>query len=328
VSDDTRVRSSTYIAGGFGNLFTNVAFGLLVLLGIGAQLGVVATWRRGDIESPQAIFLFAFGVLLTVIGLWFFYARFVTLPAREQRIARISALHPDEPWLLNEAWAARKVIDRSSRASAIFLWIWTAGWWAGCGLIFGVNREKIVAEVTSSWGHMLLAAFFLFCGVSGLIAAVSMTLKWWRYGAATLHIDTLPGYLGNRFRGSILARVPENTPLEAEVVCERVTVIWVPTPKGGRRREETAEPLWSQSWPIEKDRMTRTKDGAAVIPIDVALPEGKPPFKLDADGAGIRWALNLRTDFEGAAKSGPTMPGAAKLERISVQYVIPVYAPR
>lgn len=325
MQDDTRVSTSTYIAGGFGNLFTNLAFGLMVLLGIAAQLGVMAAWRRGEIDGPQAIFLFAFSVLLTVIGLWFFYTRFVTLPAREQRLARISALHPDEPWLLNEEWAQRKVIDRSSRASAIFLWIWTAGWWGGCALIFGVNSEKILAAVSSSLWHMALAAFFIFCGVVGLIGAVSMTLKWWRYGASTLHIDTLPGYLGGRFRGSVFSRVPENTPLEAEIACERVTVLWVRTPKGGRRKEVTTEPIWSQSWPLERHRMTRTKDGAVIIPIDAELPNDQPPFEVDEEGAGIRWVLNMRTDFERAAKSGQTKPGAPNLERISAQFVIPVY---
>lgn len=326
MQDDTRVRTSTYIAGGFGSLLTNIVFGLMGLLGIAAQLGVISAWRRGDLGGPQAILLFLFSVLLTALGLWFFYARFVTIPAREQRIARISALHPDEPWLLNEAWAQRKVVDRGSLGVAVFLWIWSLGWLGFCALIWGVNRDKIIAAFHQSWGEAAFAVIFALCGLIGAWCAARSTLHWLRFGASTLHIDTLPGYLGDRFRGSIVARVPANIPLEAEVSCERVTVHWVRSAKGGRHKEMNFVPIWSRSWPLERDRMTRTKDGTVIIPIDAELPNDRPPVEVDEEGGGIRWVLNMRTDFERAAKSNGTTPGAAKLEGISAQFSIPVYA--
>lgn len=326
LQDDTRVRSSTYIAGGFASLITSLAFGLMALLGIAAQLGVMAAWRRGDIEGPQSIFLFLFSFLLAAIGLWFFYARFVTVPAREQRLARILELHPDEPWLLNEAWAQRKVVDHGSLAVAVFLWIWSAGWLGFCALIWSVNHDKIIAAFHQSWSEAALGVTLVLCGVLGVWCATRSTLHWWRFGASTLRIDTLPGYLGDRFRGSIVVRLPDHTPLEAEIACERVTVLWVRTAKGGRRKEMSTEPLWSKCWPLERDRMTRMKDGTVIIPIDVELPNNKPPFEVDENGAGIRWVLNLRTDFERVPKQMGAATDALNPAGISAEFVIPVYA--
>lgn len=304
----------------------NACFALLVLMGVVAQLGTIAAYRRGDMQPPEAIMVFAFAVALTIGGLWFFYQRYVVTPAREARAAKTAALYPNAPWMLNDAWAQRKVIDRSSLAASIFLWIWSAGWLAGCSLIWGMNSDKIIAAFHASWSEALLAAFLAFCGLLGVVCAVAMTLKWWRYGQSTLHIDTLPGYLGNRFRGTIAARLPADTPLELECACEHVTVLWERTPKGGRRKVLVPEPLWSHCWPLERERMTRKKDGSVIIPIDVALPEDKPPYALDAEGGGIRWMLRMRTDFEKLGLGKDNAKDAERIDAFSAEYAIPVYA--
>jgi hypothetical protein len=299
---------------------------LMVALGIAAQFGVMAAYRRGDMHIAGAILVFAFGVVLAGVGLWHLYERFVLTPRRQARLAKIEALHPGAPWMLNDAWAERKVVDRSGSAAAIFLWIWSAGWWGACALIWSVNHNKIIDAVSSSWGDAFVCLLLVSCGLIGLWCAIVMTIKWWRHGASTLNIDTLPAYLGNRFRGTVTARVPASMPLEGEVVCERVTVIWVRTPKNGRRKELAAQPLWSHTWALERDRMTRTKDGEVIIPIDVALPDDKPAFDLDDEGGGIQWKLSIRTDYEKAKPSLSKMDGQTGIDRYASEFLIPVYA--
>lgn len=249
MSDDTSSASSvltTLVA----SLLMYGFCALMVVMGIGGQVGVVSAYGRGDLGGPQAIFVFLFCAFLTGVGLAYFYVRHVMAPAQEGRLARAAALHPDAPWMLDERWAGRTVVDRSSLAVSVFLWIWNAGWWGACAFIWSVNREKILAAVSSSWTDAAFGIIFLGCGLIGLACAIGMTRRWWRYGKSTLNIDTLPGYLGQHFRGSIVARLAADTPLEAEIVCERVSVVWVRAAKGSRKRELTAEPLWSHCWPL------------------------------------------------------------------------------
>ncbi len=326
LANDTSNNAADGKLGPIPDVLMSVGAVFMAVLGIAAQVGVMAAYRRGDMHIAGAILLFAFGVVLAGVGLWALYERFVVTPRRDARRARIEALHPGAPWMLNEAWAERRVVDRSGATVAIFLWIWSAGWWGACALIWSVNHDKIIEAVTSSWGDAFVCAVLVGCGLIGVWTAIAMTIKWWRNGLSTLSIDTLPGYSGNRFRGTVTARVPVSMPLEAEVVCERVTVLWVRTPKNGRRKELVAQTVWSHEWALESDRMTRTKDGEVVIPIDVALPEGKPAFDLDDGGGGIQWKLHVRADYAKAEAGLSKLDKSSGTDRYASEFLIPVYA--
>jgi hypothetical protein len=326
LADDTSSNAAAEKLGTIPSVLTSIGAAVMVALGISAQLGVMAAYGRGDMHVAGAIILFGLGFALAGVGLWALYARFVVIPRQAARIARIAARHPGAPWMLDDAWAARKVVDRSGSAPAIFLWIWSAGWWGACALIWSVNRDKIIAAVQTSWGDAFVCSVLVGGGLLGVWCAIAMTIKWWRHGASTLNIDTLPAYTGNRFRGTVTARVPANMPLEAEIVCERVAVLWVRTPKGGRRKQLAEETVWSREWGLEGDRMTRTTDGRVIIPIDVELPVGKPSFDLDDAGGGIQWKLHVRTDYVKAAASASKKDRQKGIERYASEFLIPVYA--
>ncbi|MCK9910559.1 hypothetical protein MXD81_15540, partial [Microbacteriaceae bacterium K1510] len=100
----------------FGTAFVVGGFGFAAVLGIMAQIGAIGAYRRGDTDLPAAIAIFVFSLILTVIGLGYFYFRYAVMPVRDARTARRAALHPDAPWMLNEAWAGRTVTDRASLA--------------------------------------------------------------------------------------------------------------------------------------------------------------------------------------------------------------------
>jgi hypothetical protein len=324
VADDTSSRGiSARIAETFGTIFTFGGFGFAAVLGIMAQVGVIGAYRRGDADLPTAIAIFAFSLILSVIGVGYFYFRYAVMPMRDARTTRRAALHPDAPWMLDEAWAQRKVTDRASLAVAIFLWVWSVGWNGICAFIWTVNWDKIISAVHESWTDAAFAVVFPLCGLIGVLCAIGATLHWWRYGASTLHIDTLPGYLGDEFRGRIVTRMPSLVPLEVELVCERRYWYWTQS-SGRRTREWDTETIWSRAYPIDADRMMRLKDGTTTIPIDVPLPDDKPPCALDEEGAGIQWALAVHTDHERMPK--PAQPGAPRAVNYSARFLIPVYA--
>ncbi len=324
---------STVVTAPLGYFVLNAVVAVIVLAGVSTQLSVIVAYRRGDMHLSEAMLVLAMAAVITAAGLWHFYHRYVVVAARDAAAARTAALHPDAPWMLNSGWAARRLVDRSSRGAAAFLWIWVVGWWAGSALIFGVNRHEILASL-HTWSGALLALFFVSCGLLALACAVAMTRKWLRFGATSLSIDTLPGYLGDRFRGTVTAKLPDREPaLEAEIACERLTVTWTRTPKGGLRKDILTEPVWSHSWSLEQSRMARGKDGHIIIPIDVALPADQPQVEIDEEGGGVQWMLYLRDKRAGAAAekpSGPAAPtiGPAELGGFSAEFAIPVYARR
>ncbi len=331
--DETSRTGASAVTAPLGYLVLNVVVAVIALAALSTQLSVIVAYRRGDMQLAEAMLVFAIAAGVTGAALWYYYHRYVVVAARDTAAARIATLHPDAPWMLNSAWASRHLVDRSSRRRAVFLWIWVVGWWAGCALIFGINRDQIVASLFS-WSGALLGLFFVGCGLLALASAVAMTRKWLRYGATSLSIDTLPGHLGDRFRGKVTTRSPNPEPAyEAEIACERLTVTWTRTPKGGLRKEILSETVWSQRWSVERDRMVRGKDGDISFSIDVALPVDQPQVEIDEEGGGIQWMLYLRDERAGAAPVKPVGPaaptiGPAELGGFSAEFSIPVYSRR
>jgi len=306
----------------------HIGAGLAIVLGIVTQVALITSYRQGKLDLPAAILIFSLGAGLAAAGFWHYYSVFAVGAARRAQLAQKLEQNPGAPWLLDDAWAERKVVDRSGASTCIFLWVWTIGWWVFCGFLWDFNLQTIAAAAGRSWLEGLLIVFLVVAGILGLAAAIATTVRWFRYGASTLHIDSLPGYLGNRFRGSVSACIRDDAHLEAEVACERVSVVWIPAPKGGRSKKMIRTPLWAHRWPLERDRMTRMKNGDVIIPIDVPLPEDQPPYAIDADGAGIRWMLRIGRDLAAANPSDALVISAPGLGGFSAEYSIPVYARR
>jgi hypothetical protein len=302
-----------------GRIVVHIILGFVTLMGLAASIGGLAAYNRGETEFAAAVICTVVGAVFTAFGIGLSYVLFFVEPRRGAESARMAKLHPDAPWMLRPDWAARKVTDRSSLAVAIFLWVWSAGWCGAIALIWSVNSDKIIAAARESWGEAALGMIFPIGGLIGVLCAIGATRVWWRHGTSTLRIDTLPGYLGDEFRGSVTVRLPQPIALEAEIACERRTYHWVRTSKG-RRQEWSTEKVWSETHKIAADRLMRFKD-STTIPIDVPLPADKPPFDLDEEGVGIQWTLYVRTDYE--VNKAP--PGG-QVTRYDAQFLVPVFA--
>jgi hypothetical protein len=305
--------------GVLGSIVVHLILGFMTLMGIAASLSGIAAFNRGETELAGAIICVVVGGVFTAFGIGLYYLLFFVEPARSAQNARMATLHPGAPWMLRPDWAARQVTDRSSLAVAIFLWVWSAGWCGACALIWSVNSDKIIAAARESWGEAALGLIFPIGGLIGVLCAIGATRTWWRHGTSILRIDSLPGYLGDEFRGSVSVRLPYAIALEAEIACERRMYHWVRGSKG-RRKEWSTETLWSATHKIPADRLMRLKD-VTTIPIDVPLPADKLPFALDEEGVGIQWTLYVRTDYEvKSPRPGDPVP------RYAAQFLVPVFA--
>jgi hypothetical protein len=297
----------------FAAAMIHVICGVIALMGLTVLASGLSSLLKGQGAATGTLLAIGVGALFAAIGLGFFYLTYVAAPAHAAREEAQAARHAGEPWMLREDWVARRVVDSSSLAVMIFLWIWTAGWGGISAFLWTVNGDKITAALHESWLDTALTALIPLVGLIGLIGAVKATRFWWRYGSSTLHIDTLPGFLGDRFRGSVAARlaIPPTRPLEARIACERLTWMRVRDSDGHWTKEWRTTTVWSETHEIETARLMRTKDGVA-IPIDIPLPVDQPACALDEDGAGIQWSLSLRaTD-----RARP---------RFAAQFLVPVY---
>jgi hypothetical protein len=224
---------------------------------------------------------------------------------------------PDAPpWMQRPDWASRVVVDRTSFRTAAFLLAFCVVWCGACVLIFVANHNRSVAGGGTTWGDIFFAAIFPLSAVAAIAYTIAALRAWRRYGSPTLHIDTLPGYLGDRFKGSVTLRLPDTDGLEAVIACERRTYRWVPKMKGGRKKEWTTETISSAAHPIGIDRVAR-RQTEAKVPIDVPVPADQPATIVDAEDVGIRWSLYLRTAFERSESEPPSY---------AAQFVVPVFA--
>ena len=297
----------------FGNVAINLVCGAAALMGLALLRAGLDALLTGDHSVASAVLVSMLGAVFAAVGLGFFYFTYVAAPRIAVREEAQAARHPGEPWMLRADWAARKIVDRSSFAAMAFLWIWTASWWGVTAFLWTVNYDKIIAAVSASWGDTVLAGLLPLAGLIGLLAAVGVTRTWLRYGAATLRIDTLPGFLGDHFRGSVAARfaaLPKG-PLEAEIACERVTWRRVRDSDSTFKREYRVATVWSQTHMIDPGRLMLSRDGVQ-IPVDVPLPIDQPGCALDEDGAGIQWRLHVRAHEDSGTQ-------------FTAQFEVPVY---
>jgi hypothetical protein len=300
----------------FGIVMIHTICGFIALMGLAVLWAGLSALIAGDQTVASALLVSVLGAAFAAVGLGYFYITYVVAPASAAREAAQAARHPHAPWMLRADWAARTVVDRSSLAVMIFLWIWSGGWWGVSAFLWTVNNDKILAAVRDSWGEAALLTLIPLSGLIGLVCAVNVTRTWWRYGSTTLTIDSLPGFLGDRFRGRVKAKFAglPALPLEVEIAWERISWRHVRDSKGRMMKEQRIATVWSATHAISPARLMRTKDGV-VIPVDIPLPKDQPPCALDDEGAGIQWSLSLRA-------TEPTSP------RFSAHFLVPVYGRR
>ena len=290
-------------------------FAVAGLIGLAAIVSGLPAMFRGELPLVAGIMVMLTGCAALAVGVGFFYLTYIAAPRREAAERRLTALYPDQPWMLRSDWAARRVVDRSGLALVGFMAVWCAGWWGALTLIWSVNREKIIAAFHQSWGEAAVVCFIVLGGVAGLLVLIGAGRSWWTYGHATLRIDTLPGFLGDAFRGSVMVRLPAKpaAPIDVTLVCENVRQLTRRT--GGKRVTETDyDERWSGSVEVEPGRLLTTR-GSTAIPVDIAIPADQPECSRDQEGNGTRWVLRVHGLIEGQ----PAM---------SFQFDVPVYRRR
>jgi hypothetical protein len=170
--------------------FPFIAFG-------GAAL-ILAVRRFGEGKETDALGLGAFGLVFAGVGVGGLIA--VRAGARiARRREEQETLHPGEPWLWREDWAAGRVLD-SNRSAAAGLWGFALLWnlIALPAAFFGI-RETLARDNPAGWLVLLFPAV----GMGLVFAAFRATLRSRKFAASRLDLVTVPAVIGYGLAGVI-----------------------------------------------------------------------------------------------------------------------------
>ncbi len=283
--------SRRFIASGsIGTVLLHLVFGACFLMGLSALTTGASLLWSGGVNRIGASAAAGLGFVLVTASVLFFRFVYITGPRARAHRERARALHPNRPWMERQDWAARRVVY-SDASAAIFSWIWVIGWCSAIGLIVGLNLQRIRLALSQSWVDVVLASAFALATLVGLQIAIKSTLAWWRFGRSTLRIDTLPGYVGDRFRGKLQTRLrpAARDNLKISLVCESVR--WVDSGFGkNKKRRLEARTLSETSTLFDARRLFTSRNGVN-MPIDIAIPPDLPGSSADDRGNGVRWRL-------------------------------------
>lgn len=277
-------------------IFVHVLFATLILVGGLVINAMIHEWRFGGIHPGLAIVCGLFGLSLVLIGLGFYYLAYVGAPRFLSRLERNREKYRDRPWLVNRQWRARRVIH-STKFTAAFMWFWCLLWWSVLSFFWSVNRDLILAELRGSWEQAISVSIPIVAGVIGLVVAVSLTWQRYQFGDAVLIIETLPGYLGERFCGKIQARVKSrlNEPVGVTLTCGSLTSHENTKTDGRSETVWVTDELWSQSYGLHPTQTIFDKN-IVTLPIDIKLPVDFPESGHILDDPQIVWRLTVNPE--------------------------------
>lgn len=307
-------RMQHVLAIGFA-LFIHALFAGLAILGALVIHAMFRAWRTGEVGSGEAIGIGLFGVLMAVIGGGFFYVAYVGAPRFLGRLDSDREKYRDRPWLNNRQWRARRIVH-STRYTAWFMWFWCICWWAILGFLWSVNKDLLIADLRGPWDQAIPSALPFAAGIIGLLFAVSLSWRRWRYGDAVLLIETLPGYLGGRFQGRVLARLAGRLtdPVGLILSCGRVTRERVASSSGGFETVIVTDTLWIDRQQLRPSQTIYSR-GRVALPVRFDLPVDQPESGHIADDPQIVWKLEVD-------------PASAKDGSLKCEFQVPVFARR
>lgn len=290
-------------------------FVVLAVIGLLLVHAVVRDWRAGDTDTAAIVIMGLFGVALTAIGIGFFYVAYVGAPRFLGRLERLRRQNKDRPWLLNRQWRARRVVH-SIKYTAWFMWFWCLVWWGILGFLWSVNKDLIVADLQGPWDVALPTSIPFVAGGIGLLVATGLTWKRWRYGDAVLLIDTLPGYLGEKFRGRVQGGLANRlrNPVEVILTCGSLRKERRPSRDGHYSTVWITDELWFARQNLQPMQTTFDR-GRVTLPIDFDIPSDLPESGHVLDEPQIVWKLEV------VPHPGPDHP-------LQSEFQVPVFSRR
>jgi hypothetical protein len=275
-----------------------IGVAILCVMGGGfAFFGLMAwflAWRNMATLLSQSMLWFPllFGTVFSVIGFGLLYLA-LTGSKRMARQKQVQSVHPGEPWMWRADWAQGRA-NSAIRGSLAGVWI-AAVLWNLCVFPY------VWAVSPSAFYRNPAAALFLLpfvaAGLFLLFRAVRTTIAALEFGTTYFAMDSVPGVIGGKLRGSIHARLPHSPDHGFHLRLSCVNRVRT----GGGSSHDTMETiLWCDEADLSPGQFYAGPMGTA-IPVDFHIPRDVQPTDNTNLSNQIIWRLEGMADVPGLA---------------------------
>lgn len=251
--------------------------GVFSLIGAFLLLGAWAFLDEGD--SENGLLLLSFGSAFFAAGTLGIRGSFREQRTHQRDLAR-KAEHPDEPWRWFDNWKDGRIAG-DGRTKMMVIWCVAVFWSAVVGSMFysGLDDFRRGSPV------LVGTVPFLAISVGFYVWAIRLTLRWRKFGASTLVLETFPGAIGGRLRARLI--LPSgallSTDLRARLGCHRID----------HTEEDSPEStLWSTELKLPATQAMTLAEGSAHL-IEFSIPAGLEPSSPLPETKEIVWDVDV-----------------------------------
>ena len=255
-----------------------IAFmGLFSVIGSFLLLGAWSCFEEGD--GKNGLLFLSFGAAFFTAGTFSIWGSFRGRRTHKRDLGR-KAEHPDEPWLWFDEWKDGWVAGHG-HTKMIVVWCVAIFWSAIVGSMFfsGLDEFRRGSPV------LVGTVPFLAISVGLYVWAIRLTLRWRKFGASMLVLETFPGVIGGRMRATLVvpSGVQPSTDLRARLGCHRID----------HTKENSPEStLWSTEVTLPVNQVMTLAEGAAHI-IEFSIPTGVEPSSPLPEMEEIVWDVDV-----------------------------------
>jgi hypothetical protein len=254
------------------------ATGIFMLIkGLGAA-------ADGDWGEAGLILVFALvfgGVGFGLIG--------VALRGRAQlrKAEALEQRHPSQPWLWRPDWAAGR-LEGSSRSRMALAWAIAAF----VNLIAWAVAPAVIIEQYQGAGEPIALLVLLFPAVGALLLIwpVRATLRYRRFGVSVFRMAEVPGVIGRRLHGVIVAgsHVRPVDGFHLTLTC---------TNRVGSGDDSTERVIWQEQRTVRRTYQVERR--ASAVPVSFRLPSDVRQTSDSDPRDRIAWQLEARASVPG-----------------------------
>ena len=230
------------------------------------------------------------GTVFSVIGFGLIYL-VLTANKRQARQKQSQSAHPGEPWMWRADWAQGRA-NSCVRGSLAGVWIMALLWnlcvfpyvWVGFPTAFQRNPAGA-----------LIVLLFPAAGLFLLFRAVRTTIAVLEFGSTYFAMESVPGVIGGKLKGSVQARFPHcpDHGFHLRLSCVQVT-----RTGSGSSRSTQETILWCDDADVGPGQFYAGPIGTA-IPVDFRIPRDVQATDNTNLSDKIVWRLEAMADVPG-----------------------------
>lgn len=240
--------------------------------------------------SQSFMYPFMFGTIFSGVGFGLMYLALAG-SRRYTHQLNIQALHPAEPWLWRDDWAAGRV-KSNTKTNVVISWIFAAFW----NLIsWTITAFALPDAIKQKGPHAYFMLIFPAIGICMLIYAIRETIAFLEFGKTCFEMASVPAAVGRELKGSIQARFPHSPDHGIHL---RLSCVHRYVTGSGNNTSTNEQILWRDEAELNPGQLCVGPVGTT-IPVSFHIPRDAQPTEK----------LNPRDEFLWLLEATASVPG-------------------